>query len=251
MATYFIPGLDADFAVWQGQFTRAVAANAASLGLTAEALASLAEGSAAWSQAYTAHLKARDAAQAACTAKDGTRADFTVTLQSVARQLQANPAVDDSLKLALGLPVGKQRRRRVPPPSEAPLLSVMPVQRFQHRVDIRQRENGRRAKPAGVFGCELWVAYTSTGLGAGASAQAKASSRAPRTAVSAEDSAEALSPGLAEADFRFLKVYTRAPALVEHSSAHVGQQALYKARWVNRRSEHGPWSRTASATVAG
>lgn len=166
MSVYYIPPLDSPFNEWQGQFARAVAANAASLGLTAEALAALAEGSAAWAQAFGAHLKARDAAQAACVAKDDSRADFTVTLQSVARQIQAT-------------------------------------------------------------------------------------SSAAESAEGAEASAETVDYGLSEADFRFLKVYTRSPALVEHPEALLGQTAVYMGRWVNRRSEPGPWSPNANATVVG
>jgi hypothetical protein len=49
----------------------------------------------------------------------------------------------------------------------------------------------------------------------------------------------------------FVALDTSTPYLLEHDAADAGKLAHYLLRWVNTRSETGPWSETVSATIAG
>jgi hypothetical protein len=44
---------------------------------------------------------------------------------------------------------------------------------------------------------------------------------------------------------------TNTPYLAEYTGAQAGKKAHYMLRWVSTRGDKGPWSETASATIAG
>ena len=50
--------------------------------------------------------------------------------------------------------------------------------------------------------------------------------------------------------FRYVQSVSDGRAVLSFESPRVGMQAHYLARWVNRTGAMGPWSETASATVA-
>lgn len=77
-----------------------------------------------------------------------------------------------------------------------------------------------RAKPAGMLGAEIW-----SKLGG--------------------------APPTDDSDVTFLALDTRSPDLVDYTAAESGQIAPYMLRWINTRSERGPWSETVSATIGG
>lgn len=77
-----------------------------------------------------------------------------------------------------------------------------------------------KAKPAGVRGAEIWLFIGPT----------------PPT-----------DPGQAH----FIALDTATPYLLVHDAADAGKIAHYLLRWVNTRSEPGPWSETVSATITG
>ncbi|MBK8270787.1 MAG: hypothetical protein IPK83_21770 [Planctomycetes bacterium] len=96
--------------------------------------------------------------------------------------------------------------------------------RLRHSTDARPHDCAcRAAQPRGVFAAAIYVALTPPGRDAPAD----------------------------PADYRFALTASRFPATVEFNGADAGQTAHYLARWLNSRCEAGPWSRAASATVAG
>ncbi len=52
------------------------------------------------------------------------------------------------------------------------------------------------------------------------------------------------------ATFRFVTLATGGSAQIEFTGADAGKTAHYLARWVSTRGATGPWSETASATIA-
>lgn len=53
------------------------------------------------------------------------------------------------------------------------------------------------------------------------------------------------------AQAHFVALDTASPYLLVHEAADAGKLAHYLLRWVNTRSEPGPWSEPLSATITG
>ena len=53
------------------------------------------------------------------------------------------------------------------------------------------------------------------------------------------------------AQAHFVALDTASPYLLVHEASDAGKLAHYLLRWVNTRSEPGPWSETISATITG
>ncbi len=51
------------------------------------------------------------------------------------------------------------------------------------------------------------------------------------------------------AEFRFVTLATRTPALARFGGADASKTAHYLLRWLSKRGDPGPWSDTASATI--
>ena len=79
----------------------------------------------------------------------------------------------------------------------------------------------RRAKPAGIMGCEIWVKVSATGEAAPSSAD----------------------------ELSFISMDTASPYIVEYDGKDGGKTAHYMLRWVKSSGEKGPWSETISATI--
>ena len=56
-------------------------------------------------------------------------------------------------------------------------------------------------------------------------------------------------PPTGPADLTFLQLSTGTPATIELPGEAGGKTAHYMVRWLSTRSEPGPWSETASATI--
>ena len=80
----------------------------------------------------------------------------------------------------------------------------------------------KRARPRGAERAEVFVAFTPTGGPAPADFEA----------------------------FRYIGSVSDGSTALSFESQRGGMQAHYLARWVNRTGAMGPWSDTASATVA-
>lgn len=100
-------------------------------------------------------------------------------------------------------------------------LTIVFSVRLQHSIHYFDEANSRsRAKPAGVHGCEIWMKL-------GGSAPVEASK------------------------LTYLTTDTRTPYIVTFDGIDAGKTVYYWLRWVNTRSEHGPWSSAISAMVVG
>lgn len=219
MADY-LPGPDADFQAWVANFATYAAANLAALGLTAGDLTPVTGAQTAFATNFAAHIAAKQAAMAAKQSKDEGRRNLTNAIRPLVRRLQASTQVSDAEKAALGITVAATPAP-IGPPTTAPLVAIECGNRLQHTLRfVDSATSTRKAKPAGVLGCEIWMKIGDT-------------------------------PPAGENELRFVAIDTAAPYTVSFQANEGGQNAYYWLRWVNPTGERGPWSEQAVATIAG
>ena len=218
----YIPITDADFDAWQ----KTLATMAADVAALAPSPPELAAARAAWEAAYPAHRAAQSAARTATEAKTDSRRAYVAALRRWVRQIQADPTTTDALRARLGITIPDTIRTAAAAPTECPMVGIEHGQRLQQQIDFRVLGSGRRKKPAGVRGCQIWVKLGAPPTGYGDTASATG-------------------------DLRFVALATATPHIVTFSSADAGKTAYYLCRWISTRGEVGPWSETVEATVAG
>ncbi len=189
--------------------------------MTPEELAALKSNQTAWETAYTNHQTAQIAAQSACRGKDDSRKISQSLIRKVTRRLQVNPMVTDEVRESLKITVPQRQRTSVGTPYSRPLGRVDVKDRFQHVIHFVDEASQRRRKPAGVFGCEIWVKLGD----------------APPTDPSSE--------------LKFLGINTSTPFKITYQGVDANKTAHYMLRWVNNRGLAGPWSPTVSAIIQG
>ncbi|MDX2117535.1 MAG: hypothetical protein SFY96_05055, partial [Planctomycetota bacterium] len=184
----------------------------------------------AWSSAFADAVAARNAAEAATQNKQHARAAYEAALRPIVRQLQSLPEVTNGDRASLGITVASPRRSVVPPPPSPRVAIVDAGARLTHTLRLFDtaalapggNARGRTARPRGAARAELFVAFTPPG-----------------------------SPAPSDLDaFRYVQSISDGHATLSFDAARGGQQAHYLARWVNTAGQPGPWSETASATVA-
>ena len=214
----YIPPQDADFDAWQINFLTYANANLAGLGLVAADVNPLNTASGTWTAAYQAHVAAQASAESATQGKKVARTSFVALIRALVARLQASPQVDDAERGALGITVPGGPGIPGGPPTTRPLLTVE-CGRLQHTLGFMDESTpGKKAKPPGVMGAEIWVKIGSP----------------PPTDVGEMD---------------FLALDTRTPHVAVYGGADGNKIAYYWARWVKTTGEKGPWSEMASATI--
>ena len=220
MADY-IPAADSQFEAWQQNFVTYASANAAALGLDPLVdIPPLTAAQTTWATDYPAHIAAQQAAAAATQTKTASRDGFGgAVIRPLVRRLQADAAVDDAEKAALGITVPDSVPTPTGPPTTRPLATIDCGQRLQQTITFMDESTPtKKAKPPGVMGAEIWV---------------KVGDPAP------------IDPD----ELSFLAVDTRTPYTTTFPGADGGKTAHYMLRWVNSVGEKGPWSETVSATI--
>jgi len=217
----FIPHADEEFNTFINTFVSYVAAHAANLGVPPATATGLSNALLVWTDSLAAHDTAQIAATSARTTKDSARDALTIIARTTARSIQANPTVTDEVRTLMGLPIRDDSRTRPPVPTTKPIGQVDTSQRLQHTIHWRDESMpNSKAKPTGVRGAEIWVFIGPT-------------------------------PPSDPAQAHFVALDTATPYLLEHNPSDAGKLAHYLLRWVNTRSEPGPWSETISATITG
>lgn len=222
MADY-IPDADSEFGAWADNLMGYANGHLAELGLVAGDLVDLSGLQADFNAKMTGHIAARQAAQSARQAKDGSRNEFKTALRKLVRQLQVSSDVDDSEREAMGITVADTiRTANTGEITTRPIGRVDTGQRLRHKIRfVDEATPTKRAKPKGIMGCEIWVKV----LAAGAAAPA----------------------GGDELSFVFMD--TASPHTVDYDGADGGKTAHYMLRWVKSGGQKGPWSETISATI--
>lgn len=219
-----MPRADGDFDAWQTNFITYAIAHSPALGLSHADVEALETAQTGWRKSYGLVTDARAYLASAVAGKNDAREQFAATIRSAAVRIQANPAIDDATRAALGLNAPRATGPAYPVPDSAPLILIDSGSRLVHRLRLVDGERPTRfAKPRGVMAAAIYVALTPPGHEAPADPD----------------------------DYRYIQNASRFPAAVEFNGADAGQTAHYLARWLNSRCEAGPWSATASATVVG
>jgi len=219
----YIPRSDTGFQAWVGNFTAYASAHFADLGLTPLSMTGITTAQADFEAKLAANLTAQQAAQAARQAKDASRDTLESAIRQMVRRLQASSAVDDAERVALGITVSDPVRSLYTAGiGSRPVGVVDTSQRLRHEIRFTDESSPtRRAKPAGVMGCEIWVKVAAAG-------------------EPAPTGADGLS---------FVALDTASPYIAEYDGGQGGKTAHYMLRWVKTNGEKGPWSETVSATI--
>ena len=223
MTADYIPRSDAEFDTWQTNFMTYLSSNTAALGLDAADITTLTGLQTSWTANYASHVRYQALARSNREAKDESRGYFETNIRAMVRRLQASPDVSNVEREALGINV----KDTTPTASSAmsgesasrPVGVVDTSERMRHTIRFFDETTpNKRAKPAGVMGCEIWVKV---------------------------DGAAPASP----AECRFLALDTSSPYVAEYTPPDAGKTAHYMLRWQTTRGDLGPWSETVSATI--
>lgn len=211
----FIPGNDAQFQTWATTFSTYLTANAVALGLVAGDATTVATKLTTFNTALAADVAAIAAAKAATATKDAARADLEALLRSDAKRIQANPAVTNTQRTALGITV----KDTTPTPAPVPVAIVTLTVDFsvaqEHRISFAK-------KPPATLGAEIW------------------SSPPGATAEPTTDSG-----------WIMLGLASNSPFVETYDASVIGKRIWYRARWTSTRHAPGPWGPVTSAVVGG
>lgn len=218
----YIPGSDTEFQAWVANFVTYASVHLADLGLDITDMLSITAGKTDFDTKLAANVTAQQAAQSARQAKDDSRDTLESAIRQLVRRLQASPDVDDSERAALGITIPDTTPTAAGGIDTRPVGIVDTSQRLRHEIRFADEATPtKRAKPAGVMGCEIWVKVAPTGEPAPADPN----------------------------ELSFVAMDTASPFVTEYDGANGGKTAHYMLRWVRTSGEKGPWSETVSATI--
>ena len=218
----FVPSNDAEFNLWQTSLIDIVSNNVGNWEISTADFASLKDWQTKWIDAYGKASNKQNRTSADVQAKNDARVIFEPAIRSfVAQWLSNNSKVANSDKERMGLTVKSTSRKAAPTPDSRPLATVDFSVRLQHTLHFYDEASPRsKAKPKGVHGCEIWM---------------KMGGDAPKSA----------------SELSYIATDTATPYTVNFDGADAGKTVYYWLRWVNTRSERGPWSSQVSAMVVG
>lgn len=218
----YIPQKDADFNSWQANVVEITDPKQVAWGIDAADFAALKAAQTVWVNAYALAEIKHDRTSADVQAKDDARTMYEKELRKFYMQwLASNSRVTNGDRERMGLTVKSDTRTPVPKPVTSPVGTIDFSMRLQQKIHfIDQATPGRKAKPEGTHGCEVWIKI---------------------------DGAAPVEPS----ELTYVGTATRSPLTTTFEGKHVGKTAWYRLRWVNKRGEYGPWSSVISATVAG
>lgn len=221
MADY-MPQSDAIFNGWQGELVVIVEPNLAIWGISETDFGVVKSKQSRWTTAYAKTVNKQNRTAADVLARDEAGDDYKKTIRSfVAQWLASNPRVSDADRLRMGLTVKTGTRTPTPVPTTFPVGTIDFSVRLQHSISYYDEASAHsNAKPAGIHGCEVYM---------------KVDGDAPKD--------------VSELDY--VGTCTASPYTVKFDGAKVGKMIYYRLRWVNTRSEAGPWSTTINALVMG
>jgi hypothetical protein len=153
----YLPPREADFLAWSTNFNDLISLSPESYGLTAAQATNYATLHTTFANAYAvAHGSNRGpvATQTKNTAKRALIADA----RGLVRIIQAFPGTTDTMRVQLQVNVPDEEPTPIPPPSTAPILSI--VRTVNRVVTVRLRDSedtDRRGKPHGVSGASIFV----------------------------------------------------------------------------------------------
>jgi len=130
-----------------------------------------------------------------------------------------NPAISAADKLAMGIHEMGAPGAPVPPPTQAPIVTISYDAPLQHIVKMRNAATNRIGKPKGVGFMEMWY---------------KIGDPAPT--------------GLADANLKIN--INKSGQTITYLLSQKGMTVYFFARWVTKKGEYGPWGAYFSAVIA-
>ncbi|CAN5215555.1 hypothetical protein BH10ACI1_BH10ACI1_27160 [soil metagenome] len=132
----------------------------------------------------------------------------------------ADKSVSESALAAAGMPPRDTTKTPTPAPKTAP-IGYVDYGKLKHVISFRDSATpDKKAKPAGMLGCEIW--------------------RFIGTA-----------PPTAESDYQYVATDTDSPYVSMFQMADAGKKVYYQLRWLSKSGERGGWSETIEATING
>lgn len=224
------PRADADFAAAVAHYYDAVEAWWTGMGLDPADLNDLKDAVNQWKAAYPAHVAAQAAARAATRAKDAARAEVEAAARPITNFIQAFPKTTDADRAEIGITVRGVPGAGAGNITSAPVALIDSGQRLTHTLRLSDGSTPtRRARPRGVARAEVFVALTDP--------------HEPAPPLPTDTTA-------VRGAYRYIGSVTDGTATLTFESESGGRQAHYIARWITTAGHPGPWSETASATVA-
>jgi hypothetical protein len=219
----YIPRPDGDFSAWATNYYDAVKDWWLAQGLKESDLLPLQQALNIWISAYPSHIAAQAAAEGARQAKDAARAALEKQIRPITNFVQGYPATTNAARAEMGITVRDTSPSPAPAPTSRPLALVESGQRLTHQLRLVDESTPtRRARPKGIQRAEVFVALTPPGQPAPSNPH----------------------------EYRYIGSVTRGETTLSFDVEKGGMQAHYLSRWVSTSGATGPWSDTASATVA-
>lgn len=160
MAAPYIPNTDADFDTWLQNFASVIAGAPSTYFLTAGDATSISIQATAFDAAYVLATGGGTRGPSTIADKDAARTTAEQVVRPYASTIAGNPAISNMDKVAVGVTVRSTTKTPVPPPSTAPVLSL--VSAIAGALNFQYRDATTpllKTKPFGVIGLQLNVAF--------------------------------------------------------------------------------------------
>jgi hypothetical protein len=218
MANDYIPQSDGAFLEWSKTLVTYAAARLSAFNVPQDALTPIQAQLAAYETAYnTAQDPNRGKVDVLNKnkARDGLKASLRTFVKAY---LTYNPAVSDTDKENMGLPLHDGTRTPTPPPSTIPEAEIDSSIIRQLTIHFKDNGSEKRGKPHGVHGVEIVWDMTET---------------APATMDQFKNSA----------------FDTASPYTFTFDESQRGKKIFLCLRWENAKGEKGPWSEIYNAII--
>lgn len=217
--TDYLPENDEELDLWLDNFIAELKNLQAALGLAPATVNALEQSQAQLKTGIANVNTLRAQLSAAIEARNAVVESLSASVRALIRTLQANPQLTDEDRARLRLTIPDTTRTPAPVPTTHPVAQIDVSQPLRHTGEFRDEATpSRRAKPAGVHGCE--VRYQIGG-------------------AEPIDPEQMLTHG----------TFPRTPFVINFKAADAGKTVYYHLRWVNKRGASGPWSELISATI--
>lgn len=141
-------------------------------------------------------------------------------LRSHRKTVYADDSISSETLAGYGMPPRDTVKTPSPAPTTAP-IGWIDYGKLKHTIHFRDSATpDKKAKPAGMQGCEIWR-Y----IGAAAPT--------------------------AESDFDYVATDTDSPYIAFFQMADAGKKCFYLLRWISKSGERGEWSEIIEATING
>jgi hypothetical protein len=216
----WIPSTDAALATFSQNFSDVFSADPVSYGFVTADATAFALVNDAYQTSYATATNPSTRTADTIAQKDTDKNALKPELRRLGNLMQANPAVSDASKAAIGLTIRNPIPTPIVAPTSFPLIDILNATPYNLNLKITDSDAPTtNAKPAGAIACELHVQVSATPI---------------------------TDPTL----IKYNGLQTGHLANLQFSSDDVGKTAYIVGRWITRTGLAGPWSSIESMTVA-